>query len=1525
MKKIFSGPRSLLLAAGSLLLAISSARAADSTWQGPGTDLNTAGNWTSGLPTNSGDTATWDGTAAGNLGLTWSATFGSTPNGTNLNITGTQTGNLLLGGTSGTLAVGNITIASGAGAFTLGDGVGLDDTVFRNPGGATTNTFTNNSSNTATFAANVIYNSGGAAAGRSLVFAGSGNWAVNGNLVQAGGGSFTVTKTGTGTLTLSGPNSYTGTTTISSGILAISNNTALGTTAGITTIAATGLSTGPQLSLSGGITSAENITLTGNSEQNQYNSVINNTSGTNTLSGNITLASPAGGIRLGSGGGELIFSGTISQTGTTRSLTLQASNGAALTVNNAIANNNGQLFVINTGAVTLKGASTAIGATTIAEGGNLKLGVTNAIKTDQTLTIGAAYNFTGSDQGTFDLAGFNQTVNSLVGTKNTSNVGADSTRIVTNSATGTSTLTVGNGNGTGIFNGVIQDGGAGKIVALTKTGTGTLTLVGNSNYSGVTTISGGAIAITHANALGSTAGNTTIAATGASNGARLLISGTINSPENITLTGTTEVTGFEGAIINTANANTLSGNITLAGTGGLKIKASGGTLNLTGNITQTGTSHHLVLQPQAGTAVINVSNPIAINGGELLLVGLNSGDGALVTLNGASGSGIGATTLAQRVTLRLGVSDALNTTANLTLSYGGTNTGEDRAILDLRGFNQTVNALLGNAGTGASPSANSFRLITNGAASGTSILTVGNGGGSGTFRGQINNGATASIQLIKAGAGNQTLSDTNSYTGGTRIDNGTLTLGHATNTLANTGTINVNGGTLAIGANSDTVGAVTLTSGSITGSTGVLTGSSYGVQSGSVSAILGGSGVALSKSTSGTVTLSAVNTYSGSTTISAGTLEIQGSIASSSGITNNAALVFNSGSAQSYGNAIVGSGLLTKQGAGTLTLSGANSYTGVTTITGGTLNAATLAAGGSNSAIGAAAVAAGNLIINGGTLRYDANTAAQSTNRLFTLGTGGATFDSSSASSANTMSFTATGAVGTTGSGSRLLTLTGSNTGNNTMTPVIGDGPGGATSLVKSGSGTWVLAGASSYTGTTAVNAGTLSLTGSLTGGGAVSTSGTGVLNQSSTGVISGASTLTQGSSGTSILSGANTFTGATLITGGTLSVESIAATGVPQPLGAGSTPIQLQGGTLAITGTDPLGYTTTRGLQLVSPGNESGTLSVAGTVNMSGGITGGSSGATFTKAGTGTFNYSGSATWNGNFNISGGTFNLTGGGSIAGVGVTTVQSSSTLKISTTGEMKAASLDIVSGGTVNLEVGTLRVGGGGLTSNTRSIDKAGDSFNWGNGTLAVYTAGSGESGVTDRTGIGGAASGPVVKEGNYLSVAGNLTNASGSTLDLGSTYLSGGLRYNQLNVEGTLTLDGGTLNIGLNPYFLRPTSPNSMASGDWGTLVLVYAGDITGFFAQISGKTVIPGIGQDAIGWTQLPDQVNTGLDPASLLVNEWVIEYRDGVGGFTQSGGDAILLHYKVAGAVPEPASAGLLIVGGILLGALRRHTPRV
>ncbi len=825
MKLRASNPARSKLSFFAALLATPAAYAASGTW------LGTSGDW--------GNAGTWSGGTIADA-------FDSTANFTGVNITADQTINLDVARTIGnitftdtTTASNNLTI-SGASILTLDRTTGA-------PIIDVTQT------------------------GRTL--------AISSQISGADG----LQKNGTGILSLSGPNDYTGTTVISNGTLSISHSNALGSTSGNTTIAGTGLSAGAQLSISGNINSAENITLTGNTDQNQYNAVINNISGTNTLSGNVTLASPSGSIRIGSLGGELIFGGALSQTGTTRTLILLATSGSALTVNNAIANNNGPMTILGTyngaasNGVTLKTASTAIGATSVMENGLLKLGITNALPTNQSLTLGVAQNFNGNggfDFGKFDLAGFNQTVNALVGTKNSGfTIGADSNRIVTNSAaSGTGTLTVGNGNGSGTFNGVILNG-ATAAVALTKVGTGTQTLVGDSNYSGVTTITAGTLAITHSNALGTNAGNTTIAANGNTNGGILQLSNNITSPENITITGASEQNSFMSAIFNTGGNNTLSGDITLASpTGGIRLGTNAGSLLFSGNISQTGTTRGLTFSANTGTT-ITVNNPIANNGGPLAVYGAGS-----VTLKGVNGvGGLAETAIAQGGTIKLGVTDALNTTANLTI---GTFAGQEVGNLDLAGFNQTVNALNGVASL-----ANSNRKITNSAAgTGTNTITVGNGNGTGTFNGLIQDGTTAKVAFTKTGSGNQTLNGNHTYTGGTLVSGGTLTLGDATNTLANGGSVNVNGGTLALGTNTDTVGAVTLTSGNITGTgAGMLTGtgSNFDVRSGTIDAKIGGT-VGLTKSTDGTVTINSDNSssgYTGATTISAGNLAVNGSLA----------------------------------------------------------------------------------------------------------------------------------------------------------------------------------------------------------------------------------------------------------------------------------------------------------------------------------------------------------------------------------------------------------------------------------------------------------------------------------------------------------------------------------------------------------------------------------------------------------------------------------------------------------------------
>ena len=138
--------------------------------------------------------------------------------------------------------------------------------------------------------------------------------------------------------------------------------------------------------------------------------------------------------------------------------------------------------------------------------------------------------------------------------------------------------------------------------------------------------------------------------------------------------------------------------------------------------------------------------------------------------------------------------------------------------------------------------------------------------------------------------------------------------------------------------------------------------------------------------------------------------------------------------------AIAGTGGLSKSGSGTLTLSNTNSYSGATTITGGTVAVDNLNDGGNPSSIGAAPTAAANLVLNGGTLSLVGS--QTNTNRSLTLGAGGGTLSIPGASNS--------------------LQISGSLTG--------------AGSLTKTGDGTLILAAANSYSGGTFINGGTLTL-----------------------------------------------------------------------------------------------------------------------------------------------------------------------------------------------------------------------------------------------------------------------------------------------------------------------------------------------------------------------------------------------------------------------------------------------------------------
>lgn len=128
-----------------------------------------------------------------------------------------------------------------------------------------------------------------------------------------------------------------------------------------------------------------------------------------------------------------------------------------------------------TGIQALSGASTYSGDTTVS-GGTLRLGANNV------LPDGAGKGNVAVE-GSLDLAGYSEAINGLSGSGLIDNL----------SRTGTNTLTIGNNDGAGTFNGVIAN--TSGTVSLVKAGAGTITLGATNTYAGTTTIQGGTLAL----------------------------------------------------------------------------------------------------------------------------------------------------------------------------------------------------------------------------------------------------------------------------------------------------------------------------------------------------------------------------------------------------------------------------------------------------------------------------------------------------------------------------------------------------------------------------------------------------------------------------------------------------------------------------------------------------------------------------------------------------------------------------------------------------------------------------------------------------------------------------------------------------------------------------------------------------------------------------------------------------------------------------------------------------------------------
>ncbi|EAN8800438.1 TPA: autotransporter outer membrane beta-barrel domain-containing protein [Salmonella enterica subsp. enterica serovar Enteritidis] len=261
-------------------------------------------------------------------------------------------------------------------------------------------------------------------------------------------------------------------------------------------------------------------------------------------------------------------------------------------------------------------------------------------------------------------------------------------------------------------------------------------------------------------------------------------------------------------------------------------------------------------------------------------------DGGILAAKDAAALGTGDVTIAESATLALSQGTLDN---NVTGEGQIVKSGSDELIVT--GDNTYSGGTTISGGTLTADHADS---LGTGAVANSGVLQVGEG--------ELENTLSGSGSLVKTGTGELTLSGDNTYSGGTTITGGTLTADHA-----------------------DSLG-----SGDIDNS-GVLK-----VGEGDLENTLSGSG-SLVKTGTGELTLSGGNDYSGGTTIIGGTLTADHADSLGTGaVANSGVLQVGEGELE---NTLSGSGSLVKTGTGELTLSGDNSYSGGTTIIGGTLTA----------------------------------------------------------------------------------------------------------------------------------------------------------------------------------------------------------------------------------------------------------------------------------------------------------------------------------------------------------------------------------------------------------------------------------------------------------------------------------------------------------------------------------------------------------------------------------------------------------
>jgi autotransporter-associated beta strand protein len=947
----------------------------------------------------------------------------------------------------------------------------------------------------------------------------------------------TLTKTGLGTLVLrSQPTTFTGAIDITAGTLKMS-----GTSGGFgTNTLGTTIRSGAALDMAGQTgTDTEPLTIYGTGLAALPAGVVTNSSTTSaTFAGPITLGSDAsvgtatsgsltlsGGVsgaftltNAGASTGGLTISGVIGanvagivQNSTNSALTL---GGVAnlwtggLTIKAGVVNGgaNANTFGGNTNVITLGDSSGSANATlsatssqtypqpiSVASGntgtatiiagtstGNVVFsgpitlnshGVTLA----KTGTAGAS-QFTGGITGTGDVTVQNNATTSA-GTITLAGGTINHTGLITNAGTGTGATTISANIGSNVT-GVTQN-----------SATSQLTLSGVNSFSGPLTVSAGTLLLTRPLALYTNLpGNWTTTNIVVNSGATLALNvggfGEFTSDNIATLTALGAATGgfMDGSTlaIDTTNAG---GNFTVAGSiaspnGGANAvnltKIGTGTLTLAASNTYTGrttiTSGALAGGLGSGNLVLN--GGVYENSGTFTR-SLGTGDGQVQWTAGANG-GFSARGGAFTVTLG-GTSPVVwDSTPNFVSGAGqllfGSGTADDAVTL-------TNNVNLNDPGTAVT---RTVQVLDNTAA--TTDKAV--------LSGIISGGTNATF--AKTGAGVLELSGANTYSGPTTNTTGTLILSGSN---SSSGTTTLTSGTLMLNSASNgglASGQLILTSGTLQAANAArsisnnvlltavtVSGTQDLTINGTVTGAAGGSRTLTTSITGGTLMLSNVAINTDNTV--ARTLTLAGTGAT---VVNG---VISNGNGDTFANA------LTLSSTGTTTLNGANTYTGTTTVSAGTVII------GNNQAFGLGTA----LTISGGTLQGDGTgTRTLSQNVTHSTGTvtiGGAdklVFNGTWLTSGGTRTLTVNSAGGaelngmvTLGEGTANRTEVFSGSGNILVSGVIRSNPdttaaaaltASTASLSYTGSGTLTLTGANTYGGLTTINnnLGTVTLSG---------------------------------------------------------------------------------------------------------------------------------------------------------------------------------------------------------------------------------------------------------------------------------------------------------------------------------------------------------------------------------------------------------------------------------------------------------------